>query len=83
LATLGRSLGDLEAVLLTHAHSDHTGFAERARSEAGMPVWIHQEDAAVAKGANPGKNDGRTRSYLMRVEFYRTVLSLARRGPPS
>src|SRR4029450_2281021 len=30
LSTLRRRLGDLEAVLLTHAHSDHPGFAERA-----------------------------------------------------
>ena len=37
LPTLGRGLGDLEAVLLTHAHSDHTGFAERARDTASVP----------------------------------------------
>src|SRR4029450_5934218 len=41
---LARGLGDLEAVLLTHAHSDHTGFAERARDTASVPVWIHQAD---------------------------------------
>jgi glyoxylase-like metal-dependent hydrolase (beta-lactamase superfamily II) len=80
LAALGRGLQDLEAVLLTHAHSDHTGFAERARTTAGAPVWIHQVDAAVAKGAKPGKNDGKVRSYVLRVEFYRTLFSLARRG---
>jgi glyoxylase-like metal-dependent hydrolase (beta-lactamase superfamily II) len=80
LATLGRRLQDLEAVLLTHAHSDHTGFAERARTTAGAPVWIHQVDAAVARGAKPGKNDGKVRSYVLRVEFYRTLFSLARRG---
>jgi glyoxylase-like metal-dependent hydrolase (beta-lactamase superfamily II) len=77
LATLGRGLEDLEAVLITHAHSDHTGFAERARSTAGVPVWIHRADAEVAKGATPGNNDGKTSSYLLRVEFYRTLLSLA------
>jgi glyoxylase-like metal-dependent hydrolase (beta-lactamase superfamily II) len=80
LPTLGRALDDLEAVLITHAHSDHTGFAERARTTAHAPVWVHQEDAAVAKGAKPAKNDGRATSYLLKVEFYRTLLSLTRRG---
>jgi glyoxylase-like metal-dependent hydrolase (beta-lactamase superfamily II) len=82
LATLSRGLEDLEAVLLTHAHSDHTGFAERARTTAGVPVWIHRADAEVAKGATPSKNDGKASSYLLRVEVYRTLLSLARRAPP-
>jgi glyoxylase-like metal-dependent hydrolase (beta-lactamase superfamily II) len=81
LPTLGRTLDDLEAVVVTHAHSDHTGFAERARTTAHAPVWIHQQDAAVAKGATPPpKNDGKATAYLLRVEFYRTLLSLARRG---
>jgi glyoxylase-like metal-dependent hydrolase (beta-lactamase superfamily II) len=80
LPALGRRLEDLEAVLVTHAHSDHTGFAERARATAGVPVWIHEADAAVAKGAKPGKNDGRNSRYLLRVEFYRTLFSLTRRG---
>jgi glyoxylase-like metal-dependent hydrolase (beta-lactamase superfamily II) len=62
LPALGRRLEDLEDVLITHAHSDHTGFAERARTTAGAPVWIHQADAAVAKGATPGKNDAKARS---------------------
>jgi glyoxylase-like metal-dependent hydrolase (beta-lactamase superfamily II) len=80
LGTLGRGLQDLDAVLLTHAHSDHIGFAERARDTASVPVWVHQADEALAKGAKPGKNDGKASAYLLRIEFYRTVLSLARRG---
>ena len=80
LPAIGRRLEDLEAVLVTHAHSDHTGFAERARSTTAAPVWIHEADAAVAKGAKPGKNDGKASRYLLRVEFYRTLFSLARRG---
>jgi glyoxylase-like metal-dependent hydrolase (beta-lactamase superfamily II) len=80
LPTLGRALEDLEAVLVTHAHSDHTGFAERARTTAHAPVWIHQEDLAVAKGAKQPSYEGKASSYLLKVEFYRTLLSLARRG---
>jgi glyoxylase-like metal-dependent hydrolase (beta-lactamase superfamily II) len=80
LAALGRGLDCLDAVLITHAHSDHTGVAERARTTATAPVWLHHADAAVAKGAKPTKNDGKARSYLLRVEFYRTLVSLARRG---
>jgi glyoxylase-like metal-dependent hydrolase (beta-lactamase superfamily II) len=80
LAARGGVLDALEAVLLTHAHADHTGFAERARTEAHAPVWVHHADAAVAKGAGPGKNDGSMTRYLLRAEFYRTVVSLMRRG---
>jgi glyoxylase-like metal-dependent hydrolase (beta-lactamase superfamily II) len=47
--------GVLEAVVPTHVHADHTGFAERARTRADALVWVHQADAAVAKGTKPGK----------------------------
>jgi glyoxylase-like metal-dependent hydrolase (beta-lactamase superfamily II) len=77
---LGRRVEDLEAVLLTHAHADHIGTAERARTTAGARVWVHQGDAAMATSGKATKTDGRFRSYLLRSEFYRTLFSLARRG---
>jgi glyoxylase-like metal-dependent hydrolase (beta-lactamase superfamily II) len=80
VAALGRGLDDLEAVLLTHAHADHIGTAERARTTASARVWVHEADAAMATGGTPPKNDGKIRSYLLRAEFYRTLFSLARRG---
>jgi glyoxylase-like metal-dependent hydrolase (beta-lactamase superfamily II) len=80
VADLGRGLDDLEAVLLTHAHADHIGTAERVRSTAGAPVWVHDADAGMATTGRSTKTDGRARSYLLRVEFYRTLFSLARRG---
>jgi glyoxylase-like metal-dependent hydrolase (beta-lactamase superfamily II) len=82
VADLGRRLDDLEAVLLTHAHADHIGTAERARTTAHARVWVHQADAAMATGATPPRNDGKVGSYLLGAEFYRTLFSLARRGPP-
>lgn len=50
---LGRSPGDVEAVLLTHAHVDHVGFADRARTELGAGVRAHAADVPVAEGAEP------------------------------
>jgi glyoxylase-like metal-dependent hydrolase (beta-lactamase superfamily II) len=46
---IGRSTGDVEALVLTHAHFDHIGFAERARVELGIPVWVHENDASLAR----------------------------------
>jgi len=47
LRTLGRRPDDVEAVVLTHGHFDHLGFAERARSELGVPVWVHENDVPL------------------------------------
>ena len=77
---LGHRLADIDAVLVTHAHPDHTGFAERARTTAGSRVWIHEADAAVAGGAKQPKTDGNVLKYLVQLETYRTAVSLVRRG---
>lgn len=50
LAIMGRSLGDIKGVILTHGDSDHVGFAERLRREHGVPVYVHAADAERAKG---------------------------------
>lgn len=50
LAAMGRSLDDVRAVLLTHAHSDHMGFAERIRRTHGTAILIHEADALLAQG---------------------------------
>jgi glyoxylase-like metal-dependent hydrolase (beta-lactamase superfamily II) len=81
LATIEHSqLHNLEAVLLTHAHPDHTGFAERARTEAGARVWVHEADAESARTGKVGTKDGKIPPYLLKAEFYRTFFSLGRRG---
>src|SRR5215469_7574173 len=77
---LGRDLADLDAVLLTHAHSDHIGFAEHARAATGAQVWVHQDDAQMARTGKAGPRDGKTSSYLLRAAFWRTALVLTRRG---
>jgi len=49
LAELGRTSNDVAAVVLTHAHFDHVGFAARAHRELGVPVYVHENDAPLAR----------------------------------
>jgi glyoxylase-like metal-dependent hydrolase (beta-lactamase superfamily II) len=49
LQELGRPAADVRALVLTHAHFDHVGFAERARTELGVPVYVHENDAPLAR----------------------------------
>ena len=77
---LGKAAGDLDAVLLTHAHSDHIGFAEQARATAGAQVWVHEQDVQMARTGKVGPRDGKTGSYLLRSAFWRTALVLGMRG---
>ena len=53
LAAMGRKIEDVRAIVLTHGHTDHIGFAERLRTERHLPVWIHELDADLARGG-PG-----------------------------
>ncbi|WP_223622308.1 MBL fold metallo-hydrolase [Microbacterium sp. EST19A] len=54
LAEIGRPLSDIRGLVLTHGDSDHIGFAERLRREAGVPVFIHAADAhRVRTGEKP------------------------------
>jgi glyoxylase-like metal-dependent hydrolase (beta-lactamase superfamily II) len=67
VGSLGRTLDDVETVLLTHAHSDHTGFAERVRSEASVSVRVHAGDVDLARTGTPrGKNEAGYGRYLVR-----------------
>jgi glyoxylase-like metal-dependent hydrolase (beta-lactamase superfamily II) len=63
LAAMGRTVADVRALVLTHGHTDHIGFAERLRRERSVPVSVHEADAALARGEvpNPAKGFGPTK----------------------
>jgi len=58
LEEMGRTLDDVRAVVLTHGDTDHIGFAERIRRERGVPVYVHELDAARARGEVKKPNSG-------------------------
>ena len=63
LERMGRSLADVAAIVLTHAHPDHVGLAEPLRVELGVPVHVHAGDEQLARtkkaAANPAAASAR------------------------
>ncbi|OON80865.1 MBL fold metallo-hydrolase [Streptomyces tsukubensis] len=55
LRSLGKSADDIRGLVLTHGDSDHIGFAERLRSEHGVPVFVHAADADRARTGDKPK----------------------------
>ncbi|WP_083587001.1 MBL fold metallo-hydrolase [Agrococcus sp. Marseille-P2731] len=47
LDAIGRSITDVRALVLTHAHFDHLGMA-RELERQGVPLWLHPADAPIA-----------------------------------
>src|SRR3954447_14858227 len=47
ISARGRKVADLDAVVLTHAHIDHFGFAARAQEQAGARIYAHHEEAPL------------------------------------
>jgi glyoxylase-like metal-dependent hydrolase (beta-lactamase superfamily II) len=80
LADLGRSASDIEAVVLTHGHFDHMGFARRAHEELGVPVWAHTDELSVV--AHPWRYDHeRSRlPYLRHPQFLKIFSEMTAMG---
>jgi len=78
---LGRAESDVTAVVLTHAHGDHVGVAELLRSELGVPVYVHGEDAELARTAKmQGKNERSILPYLRHAAAWKLLFELGRNG---
>jgi glyoxylase-like metal-dependent hydrolase (beta-lactamase superfamily II) len=70
----------LDAVLLTHAHVDHTGVAEGARA-TGARVFVHADDCELATtGKAMGKNEASFLPYLRRAAAWRLLWELGSHG---
>jgi glyoxylase-like metal-dependent hydrolase (beta-lactamase superfamily II) len=67
LLRVGRTHGDIAAVVLTHAHFDHLGFAEQARRDLSVPVYVHENDVPLTR--HPWRYDHeRRRAYYFATQ---------------
>jgi glyoxylase-like metal-dependent hydrolase (beta-lactamase superfamily II) len=80
LRSRGRSVSDIAAVILTHAHRDHVGMAERVRREAPTPVYVHEADAHMARTGKVHKRDGSMLPYLLRPALWKLLAMGVRNG---
>lgn len=78
LAKIGRGRADIEAVVLTHAHFDHIGFAERARSELGVPILVHEEDAPLTRHPARYQHERSRIPYLLKPRAVPIIATLLR-----
>jgi glyoxylase-like metal-dependent hydrolase (beta-lactamase superfamily II) len=79
LAELGRDRREISALVLTHAHFDHIGMAERVRSEWGVPVHVHENDVPLArKPLQYAHERARSRYVLRRPKALPYVLGFLR-----
>jgi glyoxylase-like metal-dependent hydrolase (beta-lactamase superfamily II) len=83
LAALDRDLGDLKAVVLTHGHIDHVGFAPRAQKEAGTPVYVHEADEAIVRSPLPmARSERGPLRYATHAPTRRLLLHALRTAAP-
>lgn len=75
----GIPIDDLRAVLVTHAHPDHVGFAERARQQ-GATVYVHVDDDKLARTGVPVELPERFRRHLWRPHVLRVLGAWVRGG---
>ena len=80
LATLGRSPSDVKALILTHAHFDHVGMAERVRQEWSVPVYVHTLDAPLSTHPLRYATSGATLAYAWRPTTAKVLASFIRWG---
>ena len=80
LGTIGKTLADVDALLLTHTHADHLGSAERIRREAGASVLVHEAEATDAGRHGRSPSPLGVVAALVRPFFVRYIVHIVRAG---
>lgn len=80
LAELGLGPGDVEMIIVTHAHADHIGFGHEAQGQ-GVPVEVHTAEETRALGTYEGRAAVKpTQLPLWRPATWKFLVALLREG---
>lgn len=66
LEELDRAPGSIAGIVLTHGHFDHVGFAERARTELGIPVFVPRGEVQLVEHPWRYEHERRRLPYALR-----------------
>lgn len=80
LDSIGASMEDLTAVILTHNHSDHLGAAPRLIESQGLFPLIHELDAPTLRGDAPAKGLPGVLSVAWRPTMARFLIHVVANG---
>jgi glyoxylase-like metal-dependent hydrolase (beta-lactamase superfamily II) len=69
LATAGRSIEDVRAIVLTHADPDHVGFAGELHQTHGIPVYVHRADSERTRQGETKRTDGSPLGMLAMLRY--------------
>jgi len=80
LQQIGRTIDDVEAVVLTHAHIDHVGFAQALQDQRGTPVFAHQAEVPQATTGKAPKTEGSVLGAMRHRTGRKVIFHIVRNG---
>jgi glyoxylase-like metal-dependent hydrolase (beta-lactamase superfamily II) len=75
VAALGRKMSAIKSLVLTHAHFDHLGFAEKLRQTLRIPVWAHKDEQWLS--AHPLRYAHERNRLFYPLRYPRSIIPLS------
>ena len=80
VAKIGRTLGQVQAMVLTHGHVDHKGSAERLRVDYEVSIYCHSSESRIVRGEVKQQISTLELRRAWRPKVFRFAVNAIRRG---